>query len=112
MTQYEIQYLTFEQWWDENEIFCTRGERATAWLGVDAKKWLQTAWALGQISAENTSDGHSGEAAKDVRKAGYEDAADHIENFTIPEGRKIIKSNIHQIAVNAGLIEPHPFHKR
>lgn len=105
-------YKSFDDWWEEfigvysndPQQPKTRGESLMEDYGDDVKSWMQTAWAFGQIQAENTADGHSAEAAKDCRKAGYNDAANHIENHSIHEGRKIIEANIRQIADEAGII--------
>ena len=105
-------YRSFEDWWeefigvyaDDPQQPKTRGESLMEEYGDDVKSWMSTAWAFGQMQSENTADGHSAEAAKDCRKAGYNDAADYIESYSIPEGRKIINDNIRQIAIEAGII--------
>ena len=96
-------YRKFDDWWGEIENFSLRSERATADLGPMAQKWLMIAWGLGAISSERTSDGHAAEAAKDVRNAGWPEAADIIEQKTIPESQKIIRHNIREIAKENGI---------
>ena len=96
-------YRNFEDWFGEIENFSTRGERALDALGPEAVQWLKTAWGLGCISAEKTSDGHVAEAAKDVRNAGWPEAADVIEKVTLPQSKRIIDHNIKQIAAEHGI---------
>lgn len=95
----KIKYKSFDEWWEEAGRY-----QLSPFPEATTKDIFQKVWTLGWISAENTADGHSAEASKDCKDAGFYGASSLIKTKSIPQGRVVIEENIQKVAKEAGLI--------
>lgn len=91
-------YRSFEEWWEEYGR-----HQLSPFPESTTKDTFRKVWTFGWISSENTADGHTAEAQKDVRNGGWREAAELIETKSMPSGRRAIDSNIKEMAGRAGL---------